>query len=72
LQFVAGYLSDALFRRIIEESFPILGWVANWRPLEIFLYDWWPIAHRRDLCRRLPAAAIDSKTFAVIPTKAAV
>ena len=19
------------------------GWVALWRPMEIFLYDWWPI-----------------------------
>jgi hypothetical protein len=19
------------------------GWVAMWRPLEVFLYDWWPI-----------------------------
>ncbi len=21
----------------------IIGWVAMWRPIEIFLYDWWPI-----------------------------
>lgn len=69
-QFVAGYLGDLPFRRIIEESFLILGWVANWRPLEIFLYDWWPIAHRRDLYRRLSAAAIESKTYPVIPTRA--
>jgi hypothetical protein len=32
--------------RLIKQSFLILGWVANWRPLEIFLYDLWssPIA----------------------------
>ena len=39
----AGYSGDASFKRLIEESFLILGWVANWRPLEIFLYDWWPL-----------------------------
>jgi hypothetical protein len=71
-QFAAAYLGDLAFRRIVEESFLILGWVANWRPLEIFLYDWWPIAHRRDLYRRLSVAAIESKTYAVNPTKAAV
>jgi hypothetical protein len=25
--------------RVAEESLIILGWVANWRPLEIYLYD---------------------------------
>jgi hypothetical protein len=52
---VSGFLGDVPFRKIVEESFLILGWVANWRPLEIFLYDWWPIARRRDLYRRLSA-----------------
>lgn len=68
-QLAAGYLGDAPFRRIIEESFLILGWVANWRPLEIFLYDWWPIARRRDLYRELAAAAIEPKPYPVVTTK---
>ena len=53
--FANGYLIDTAFNRLVEESFLILGWVANWRPLEIFLYDWWPVARRRDLYRRLAA-----------------
>jgi hypothetical protein len=28
---------------ITRESLMIVGWVAMWRPLQIFLYDWWPI-----------------------------
>ena len=24
------------------------GWVALWRPLEIFLYDWWPIRRKQN------------------------
>jgi len=28
--------------RFAEESLIILGWAANWKPIEIFLYDWWP------------------------------
>ena len=39
--------------RILSEGLIIIGWVANWRPLEIFLYDWWPLARRRKLYQRL-------------------
>ena len=59
-----GYLIDSPFRRLVEESFLILGWVANWRPLEIFLYDWLPPARRRDLYRRLAAANVELRVFA--------
>jgi hypothetical protein len=41
------------------EGLIILGWVANWRPLEIFLYDWWPVAQKRRLYLRLAAAAVE-------------
>lgn len=56
----AEWLMGSPIARLVEESFLILGWVANWRPLEIFLYDWWPLAHRRDLYRRLAAATVTS------------
>jgi hypothetical protein len=29
--------------QILREGLMIVGWVAMWRPLEIFLYDWWPL-----------------------------
>ncbi len=35
---------------IIGESMLIIGWVAMWRPLEIFLYEWIPVRRR---CRTL-------------------
>jgi len=41
----------------------IFGWVANWRPIEIFLYEWWPIVRRRNLYRRLAAAEVDLTPF---------
>ena len=44
---------------ILRESLIILGWVANWKPIEIFLYDWWPLARRRNLYRRLAAAIVE-------------
>jgi len=59
----ARYLSDTPFDNWVEQSLLILGWVANWRPLEIFLYDWWPIVRRRRLYRRLAVARVDLKTY---------
>jgi hypothetical protein len=44
---------------LVSESLLILGWVANWRPLEIFLYDWLPNARRRKLYRQLAAARVE-------------
>ncbi len=36
-----------------EIGLQIVGWVALWRPLEIFLYDWWPIRSDQRLMERL-------------------
>ncbi len=38
---------------LIRETLVIGGWVAMWRPLETFLYDWWPIRAERKLYDRL-------------------
>ncbi len=38
---------------LIAESLIIIGWVALWRPVQFFLYDWWPVRKRRKLCRRI-------------------
>lgn len=38
---------------VLRESLIIGGWVAMWRPMEIFLYDRWPVRRRRRLYTRL-------------------
>src|SRR6185436_19737102 len=40
-------------RRSHSRGFPDRGWVAMWRPLEVFLYDWWPIRADARLLQRL-------------------
>ncbi len=37
----------------LREGLLIIGWVANWRPVEIFLYDWRPMRRRAQLYDRL-------------------
>ena len=34
------------------------AWVALWRPLEIFLYDWWPVLGEARLFDRLSAMPV--------------
>jgi hypothetical protein len=51
--FLSGLIDDERYAWIVEESFVIGGWVALWRPLEIFLYDWWPIRGEARLLDRL-------------------
>jgi hypothetical protein len=38
---------------LLRESLLIGGWVAMWKPLEVFLYDWWPIRAETRLYDRL-------------------
>jgi hypothetical protein len=49
---LSGVLQGAI-GGILREGLVIGGWVALWRPLEIFLYDWWPIRARALLFDRL-------------------
>ena len=38
---------------IVREGLTIIGWVAMWRPLEIYLYNWWPVRDEQKLLARL-------------------
>jgi hypothetical protein len=46
--FGRGAISD-----IVGEGMLIIGWVAMWRPLEIFLYEWVPRRRRCRILRKL-------------------
>ena len=43
---------------IARESLTIVGWVAMWRPLQIFLYDWWPLVRRIRVYKALKASQV--------------
>ena len=56
---VEAFWPDHRLTGIARESFLIGGWVAMWRPLEIFLYDWWPIRAEARLFDRLSAMMVE-------------
>jgi hypothetical protein len=54
------FLSNALLGReagtwadIARDSLTIAGWVAMWRPMQIYLYDWWPVLRRKRVFEKL-------------------
>jgi hypothetical protein len=55
-------LPDNVLQRGLNEGLLIVGWVAMWRPLEIYLYDWWPDRRRRRLLSRLARIDIEVRT----------
>jgi hypothetical protein len=50
---LAGLIRNESYAWLVKESLIIGGWVALWRPLEIFLYDWWPVLAQARLYDRL-------------------
>lgn len=44
--------------KVLKESLMIGGWVAMWRPLQIFLYEWWPLRRHEAIYRALGHALI--------------
>jgi hypothetical protein len=51
--FLGSLMKGSGIGAILRESFTIGGWVSMWRPLEVFLYDWWPIRNEARLSDRL-------------------
>lgn len=60
---VLARLLEGMFGRYWIEGLVILGWVALWRPMEIFLYDWWPLLKERNLYRHLATAEVIVKAI---------
>ena len=57
--------AHSTFLRLLKESLLIGGWVAMWRPLQIFLYGWWPIVRKGKIYRNLGRASVH-----ILPAKA--
>ncbi len=68
LAFLAGCLTirNLLLGRIagawaglLRESLTIAGWVAMWRPVQIYLHDWWPLWRRGRVLSKLSTMPVE-------------
>jgi hypothetical protein len=48
--------------RILTEGLLIIGWVAMWRPLEIWLFDWMPILREARIREHIAQAKVEVST----------
>lgn len=59
---LAGLLfrgTPSLFERVLGEGLLIIGWVAMWRPLDVFLYGWWPLLRQKRYLNKLANLEIE-------------
>jgi hypothetical protein len=56
---LVGDLGSTPLVGVLKESFIIGGWVAMWRPLEIYLYDWWPLRAEWRVLQRLSRMKVE-------------
>jgi hypothetical protein len=66
-QLVGNWLQPGGIANLLRESLLIGGWVAMWGPLEIFLYDWWPIRAEARLFDRLAVMPVRIRYVAGLP-----
>lgn len=56
-----GQDQRGILGNFLYEGLTIVGWVALWRPLEVFLYDYWHLRRTEQQYRRIAAAPFELK-----------
>jgi hypothetical protein len=56
--YLAGFIS-----RILAEGLMIAGWVAMWKPINIFLYEWWPITKEIAIRKKIKDMAVKVEEY---------
>jgi hypothetical protein len=59
--FIAGWV-NAPWSLLLREALMIGGWVAMWRPLQTYLYDWWPLRRRGQIFEKMSRMGVELKS----------
>lgn len=59
LRSALGFMSARPMGNILLEGLSIVGWVAMWRPIQIFLYDWWSLYRKKKIFEKIRDMAIE-------------
>ena len=51
--------SESFTALFFKEGFLLIGWVSMWKPINVFLYDWWPLAESRNVYKKLSEVEIE-------------
>ena len=55
------------FEDILSEGLLILGWVAMWKPVEMLLYDWWPLRRLAHIYAQLASVDVELRSREQMP-----
>ena len=53
---ITGLLSTLkgdLLKNMLSEGMTIIGWVAMWEPVNVFLYGWWPLSQKKKFYNKI-------------------
>jgi hypothetical protein len=53
---IIGLLSTiegGLLKTMLSEGLTIIGWVAMWEPVNVFLYGWWPLVQKKNIYNKI-------------------
>ena len=53
---IIGLLSTVeggLLKTMLSEGLTIIGWVAMWEPVNVFLYGWWPLVQKKNIYNKI-------------------
>lgn len=51
--------SETFFYSYLEETLVVMSWVAMWKPLNIFLYEWWRVRSQLKILKALSTIKVE-------------
>jgi hypothetical protein len=57
-----SFFEKSLLNSLFSEGLLIIGWVAMWEPVDIFLYRWWPIVHKKKVYEKILKMDVNIET----------
>ena len=52
-------INDEYLKIVLKEGLLLIVWVSMWKPINIFLYEWWPMVDQRNLFQMLSSVKIE-------------
>jgi hypothetical protein len=59
---IAKNLPDSMTAVWFREGLAVGCWVAMWKPIDIYLYGWWPLLRRLRIFRKMSRLRVELKT----------
>jgi hypothetical protein len=53
--------TEKSYLSVLKEGLVIMGWVGMWRPIDLFLYSWWPQVEMRRVFLKLSKIPVEIK-----------